>query len=155
MAGLIGIGAGMFLGSILILNGVHPSISTATTATMVVLTCNSIAVIYVMSGMVPWEYATYFFLACMCGAYIGKTRVDAYVNRTGMVSMLIGTLATIIAFATVGCVSILLMVWLSRTGVFLVSISFASSTTMTMIAKHEHLSTRKECSRIERGKVVA
>jgi len=99
----------MFLGPILILNGVHPSISTATTATMIVLTCSSIAVMYVMSGMVPWEYATYFFLACMCGAYIGKTRVDAYVKRTGMVSMLIGALATIIAFATVGCVSILLM----------------------------------------------
>mmetsp|Transcript_33565 Transcript_33565/g.69002 ORF Transcript_33565/g.69002 Transcript_33565/m.69002 type:complete len:627 (-) Transcript_33565:1289-3169(-) len=109
VAGLIGIGAGMFLGPILILNGVHPSISTATTATMIVLTCSSIAVMYVMSGMVPWEYATYFFLACMCGAYIGKTRVDAYVKRTGMVSMLIGALATIIAFATVGCVSILLM----------------------------------------------
>lgn len=35
--------------------------------------------------------------------------MDAYVKKTGMVSMLIGALATIIAFATVGCISILLI----------------------------------------------
>ena len=76
---------------------------------MSVLTSSGIAVLYVMSGLVPWEYATYLFLAGMSGAYIGKTKVDAYLKKTGMVSLLIGALATIIAFATIGCIAILLM----------------------------------------------
>jgi len=104
VAGLIGIGGGMVLGPLMIVMGVHPSVSTATTATMILLTSSSVAVIFVMSGLVPWEYALFFFLVCLFGAYIGKTRIDAYVKRTGMASVLIGVLATIIALATVGCI---------------------------------------------------
>ncbi|KAL7461966.1 hypothetical protein ACHAXS_002373 [Conticribra weissflogii] len=104
VAGLIGIGGGMVLGPLMIVMGVHPSVSTATTASMILLTSSSVAVIFVMSGLVPWEYALFFFLVCLCGAYIGKTRIDAYVKRTGMASILIGVLATIIALATVGCI---------------------------------------------------
>ena len=93
----------------MIVMGIHPSVSTATTATMILLTSSSVAIIFVMSGLVPWEYALFFFLVCLCGAYIGKTRIDAYVKKTGMASILIGTLATIIALATIGCIVNLLL----------------------------------------------
>ena len=64
---------------------------------------------FVMSGLVPWEYAVFFFFVCLLGAYIGKTKIDAYIKRTGMTSILIGGLATIIGLATVGCLVIMLM----------------------------------------------
>merc|ERR1712232_706522 len=96
VAGLIGIGGGMVLGPLMLVMGINPRVSTATTATLILLTSSSVAVMFVMSGLVPWEYALYFFCICLCGAYIGKTRIDSYIKRTGMASILVGILATII-----------------------------------------------------------
>ncbi|KAL7426359.1 hypothetical protein ACHAXM_000417 [Skeletonema potamos] len=109
VAGLIGIGGGMVLGPLMIVMGVNPRVSTATTATMILLTSSSVAVMFVMSGLVPWQYAVYFFCVCLLGAYIGKTKIDAYIKKTGMGSILVGILATIIALATIGCVIILFL----------------------------------------------
>ena len=108
IAGLIGIGGGMVLGPLMLVMGIHPRVSSATTATMIVLTSSSVAVIFVTSGLVPWSYAVFYFFVCLAGAYIGKSQIDGYVKRTGRASLLIFILASIIAFATVGCLVILL-----------------------------------------------
>jgi len=109
VAGLVGISGGMVLGPIMLVMNIHPRVSTATTATMVVLTSSSVAIIYVTSGLVPWEYAVFYFLICFVGAYIGKKYIDAYVKKTGMASLLIGILATITALASVGCFIIVIL----------------------------------------------
>jgi len=109
VAGLIGIGGGMVLGPLMLILGVHPRVSSATTATMIVLTSSSVAIMFVTSGLVPWEYAVFFFCACFLGAYIGKKYIDNYVKKTGMASILIGILAAIIGLATVGCFVIVLL----------------------------------------------
>jgi len=109
VAGLIGIGGGMVLGPLMLMMGVHPRVSSATTATMIVLTSSSVAIIFVTSGLVPWEYALFFFFVCFSGAYIGKKYIDSYVKKTGMASILIGILATIIGLATIGCFVIVLL----------------------------------------------
>mmetsp|Transcript_18538 Transcript_18538/g.27493 ORF Transcript_18538/g.27493 Transcript_18538/m.27493 type:complete len:575 (-) Transcript_18538:113-1837(-) len=103
VAGLIGIGGGMVLGPLMLVMGIHPRVSSATTATMIVLTSSSVAVIFVTSGLVPWSYAVFYFFICLIGAIIGKSQIDGYVKRTGRASILIFILATIIAFATIGC----------------------------------------------------
>lgn len=108
VAGLIGIGGGMVLGPLMLLMGIHPRVSSATTATMIVLTSSSVAVIFVTSGLVPWSYAVFYFCVCFSGAIIGKMKIDGYVKRTGRASLLILILATIIALATLGCFVILL-----------------------------------------------
>ena len=115
VAGLIGIGGGMVLGPLMLVMGIHPRVSSATTATMIVLTSSSVAIMFVTSGLVPWEYAVFFFCICFCGALVGKIYIDAYVKKTGMTSVLIGILASIIAFATVGCFAIVI-INLSSTG---------------------------------------
>jgi len=104
VAGLIGIGGGMVLGPLMLVMGIHPRVSTATTGTMIVLTSSSVAVLFVTSGLVPWQYAVYFFCICLLGALIGKTKIDGYVKKTGKASVLIFLLATIIALATLGFV---------------------------------------------------
>jgi len=109
VAGLIGIGGGMVLGPLMLVMGIHPRVSSATTATMIVLTSSSVAIMFVTSGLVPWEYAVFFFCICFCGAFIGKTYIDAHVKRSGKASILIGILASIIAFATVGCFAIVIL----------------------------------------------
>jgi len=88
--------------------GIHPRVSSATTATMIVLTSSSVAILFVTSGLVPWEYAVTFFCTCFAGAIVGKTKIDRYVKRTGKASLLIFLLATIIALATVGCIYIVI-----------------------------------------------
>ena len=108
VAGLIGIGGGMVLGPLMLVMGIHPRVSTATTATMIVLTSSSVAILFVTSGLVPWEYAICFFSTCFVGAFVGKTYIDGYVKRTGKASILIFLLATIIAFATIGTLVIVL-----------------------------------------------
>ena len=97
----------MVLGPLMLTMGVDPRVSTATTATMVVLTASSISVMYVITGYISAAYFGYFFLVCFFGAYVGKTYIDAYVKRTGMASMLIGILAAIISLSVVGCATIL------------------------------------------------
>lgn len=109
VAGLIGIGGGMVLGPLMLVMGIHPRVSTATTATMVVLTSSSVAVLFVTAGLVPWQYAVCFFCICFGGALVGKTKIDGYVKKTERASILIFLLATIIAFATLGCVVIVLL----------------------------------------------
>ena len=107
VAGLIGIGGGMVLGPLMLMMNINPRFSTATTATKILLTSSSVAVMFVLSGLTPWEYALYFFCICLCGAYIGKTKIDSYVKKAGMASVLVGALAAIIGSATIGCIVIL------------------------------------------------
>jgi uncharacterized membrane protein YfcA len=109
VAGLIGIGGGMVLGPLMLVMGIHPRVSSATTATMIVLTSSSVAVIFVTSGLVPWTYAVFYFFVCFFGALFGKRQIDKIVKRTGRASILIFILATIIALATIGCLVILLL----------------------------------------------
>eukprot|EP00535_Pseudo-nitzschia_heimii_P010571 CAMPEP_0197175590 /NCGR_PEP_ID=MMETSP1423-20130617/1767_1 /TAXON_ID=476441 /ORGANISM="Pseudo-nitzschia heimii, Strain UNC1101" /LENGTH=629 /DNA_ID=CAMNT_0042624779 /DNA_START=259 /DNA_END=2148 /DNA_ORIENTATION=- len=109
VAGLIGIGGGMVLGPLMLVMGINPRVSTATTATMIVLTSSSVAILYVTSGLVPIPYALNYFFTCLIGALIGKTKIDAYVKKTGKASILIFLLATIIAIATLFSVGIALL----------------------------------------------
>jgi hypothetical protein len=67
------------------------------------MTSSSVAVGYVISGLVPWSYALFFFAVCFLGAVINKRQIDAYIKRTGRASLLIFILATIIFLATMGC----------------------------------------------------
>lgn len=109
VAGLIGIGGGMILGPLMLVMGIHPMVSTATTATMIVLTSSSVAILFVTSGLVPWSYAVTFFFTCWVGALVGKTVIDRYVRRAKKASLLVFLLATILSFATVGTVVIVLI----------------------------------------------
>jgi uncharacterized membrane protein YfcA len=109
VAGLIGVGGGMLLGPLMLVMGIHPMVSTATTATMIVLTSSSVAILFVTSGLVPWTYAVTFFFVCCMGALVGKTVIDRYIRRTKKASLLVFLLATIISFATVGTVVIVLV----------------------------------------------
>lgn len=106
IGGLIGVGGALILGPVLMITGIHPSISTATTASMVVFTSGNVAVMYVISGQVPVSYAIFYFCVCACGAVFGKYHIDAYVKRTERASLLILILSMIITFSTVGCFSI-------------------------------------------------
>jgi uncharacterized membrane protein YfcA len=103
VAGLIGIGGGMVLGPLMLVMNVDPRVSSATNATMIVLISSSVSVIFVISGLVPWSYAIFYFFVCLAGALFGKSRIDKYIQRTGRASILVFILASIIGLAAIGC----------------------------------------------------
>jgi uncharacterized membrane protein YfcA len=102
VAGVIGIGGGSVLGPLMLTLGVDPRVSAATTATMIAMTASSLSVIYIIIGYIQWDYFLYSFFVCVSGAYIGKSHIDAYVKRTGMTSVLVGLLASIISLSVIG-----------------------------------------------------
>ena len=97
----------MVLGPMMLVMGIDARVSTATNSTMFVITSSSIAIMFVTSGLVPWSYAIFYFCVTFIGAWLGKSRIDRYVKKTGKASLLIFILASIIAFATIGCLAIL------------------------------------------------
>ncbi|KAF4707298.1 hypothetical protein FOZ63_000071, partial [Perkinsus olseni] len=101
MAGLLGIGGGMVLGPLMLNLGVLPQVSTATTATLIVFTSSSAALVFIMAGLVPWDYAVVYFSAAFVGTLVGKTIIDTIVRRRGLTALLILLLAGIIAFAAI------------------------------------------------------
>jgi hypothetical protein len=109
VAGLIGVGGGMILGPLMLIMGVHPRVSSATNASLIVLVSSSVAVLYITSGLVPWQYAVTFFSVCFVGALFGKAYIDGVVKRSGRASLLILTLAIIIALSMIGCLVIALI----------------------------------------------
>jgi uncharacterized membrane protein YfcA len=108
VAGLVGIGGGMVLGPFMLVMGVDPRVCSATNASMIILTSSSVAILFVTSGLVPWQYAVCFFCTCFVGAYIGKRYIDGYVKKTGKASILIFLLGSIIAFATIAALVIVM-----------------------------------------------
>lgn len=102
VAGMIGIGGAMLLGPLFLVMGVDPRVSSATNAMMVVPTSSIVAVVSVVSGLVPWSYAVFYFFVCFFGALLLKSLIDACVKRTSKASLLVLILATIIAVSTVG-----------------------------------------------------
>ena len=109
VAGLIGIGGGMVLGPMMLQMGVDPRVSSAVTASMVVLTSSSVAIMYVTTGYITYEYFALFFCVCFAGAYVGKMKIDAYVKKYDMASMLVLILAIIIGLSVIGCATTLFM----------------------------------------------
>jgi len=71
------------------------------------LTSSSVALIFVLSGIIPWACAVYFLIVCVLGSMILKPRIDAYAHKSGMMSILIGALVFIIGVSTLGCIYIL------------------------------------------------
>ncbi len=101
-SGMVGFGVGMILGPFMLIMGIEPRVSSATNASMIMPTASIVAIVFVVSGYVPWSYAVFFFFVCFLGALFGKAKIDAYVKRTGRPSILIIILAVIIALSTVG-----------------------------------------------------
>lgn len=41
----------------------------------------SVAMMFVTSGLVQWDYAVFFFCVCLCGVRDGKIYNDAHVKK--------------------------------------------------------------------------
>ena len=101
MAGLLGIGGGLILGPLLLDLGLHPMVSTATSNFLVLFTSSSTSVQFILHGMMNFKYGFVCTICSTVGSYIGTVAIQRLVESTGRASMLIFTLAIVLAASTV------------------------------------------------------
>jgi len=105
IAGLIGIGGGMVIGPILLELGFNPQVSSALTATNVLMSSSSVSMLVLMSGAAPIDEALFFAFVCFIGAYIGKNFLGKLIKRLGKTSIIIFILGGVIFLAIVAVVA--------------------------------------------------
>jgi len=101
VAGLIGIGGGMVVGPILLELGFNPRVSSALTATNVLMSSSTVSMLVLISGAVPIDEALFFSCVCFVGAYFGKNFLGKLIKRLGKTSVIIFILGGVIFLAIV------------------------------------------------------
>ena len=103
MAGLVGVGGGMVLGPMMLELGVLPQVSSATTGTMVLLTSSSAAAVFLLSNLIPLDYALALGLVACAGGLCGKLGLGYLVKKyklSALIILLLGSLIAVSMLAT-------------------------------------------------------
>lgn len=86
-SGLLGIGGGMILSPLLLVLGVHPLVSAATSSVLVLFTSSSAALSFGFDGTLNWQFALLFALTSFCVSLVGVLVVVGAVRRSGKVCL--------------------------------------------------------------------
>jgi len=105
IAGLIGIGGGMVVGPMLLELGFIPQVSSALTATNVLMSSSTVTVLVLLGGAVPFDEAIFFAFVCFVGAYFGKTFLGKVVRKIGKTSLIILILGGVIFLAILAVIA--------------------------------------------------
>ena len=92
-AGLFGVGGGIVKGPLMLEMGVHPMVSAATSAVMILFTTISATTTFIAFGLLIYDYAVYLFFFGLVGTCLGQLIVGHYVkkyNRSSLISLSIG-----------------------------------------------------------------
>lgn len=111
LAGTLGIGGGMLLAPILLSRGIHPLITTAANATLVLLTSSSATMSYILSGRTSVKCSLCLGFTCFIGALVGKSCLDRQLMSRDLsgylVRLLVGViLSSMLAMIVSGVVEI-------------------------------------------------
>mmetsp|Transcript_114154 Transcript_114154/g.347232 ORF Transcript_114154/g.347232 Transcript_114154/m.347232 type:complete len:143 (-) Transcript_114154:57-485(-) len=90
----------MVMGPILVGLKVPPPVSSATTATTLLVLSSSISLVYICRGFAPRHYSIYLSVITTFGALTGKVLIGRWVRRTGKESALVWALAGITIVST-------------------------------------------------------
>eukprot|EP00415_Alexandrium_ostenfeldii_P002561 UN2561 len=101
LAAVCGIGGGMVMGPILVGLKVPPAVSSATTATTLLVLSSSMCLVYICRGVAPKDYSIYLSVITTAGALTGKVLIGRWVRRTGKDSVLVWALAGITIVSTI------------------------------------------------------
>lgn len=100
LAGLFGVGGGIVNGPLMLHLGVHPSVSAATSAVMIIATSAAASTMFIFITL-TWDYALFLFLIGTVSTIIGQFGVGYFVDkyrRYSYISISIGFVLLISAF---------------------------------------------------------
>lgn len=83
LAGSLGIAGGLLMGPILLILGLDPRVSTATSNFMGVFTACSTSFQYTLLGLVDFNYAWFTMLIASCASLTGVSIIKKLVERSG------------------------------------------------------------------------
>mmetsp|Transcript_73611 Transcript_73611/g.117355 ORF Transcript_73611/g.117355 Transcript_73611/m.117355 type:complete len:509 (+) Transcript_73611:85-1611(+) len=101
LGGLLGIGGGMIVSPLLMELGVKPTVAAATSAMAVLITSSSATLQFVLLGYLNLDYTFYFMAIGVIGTFIGQTVVNYAIRYYGRRSLIIFSVAAIMAGAVV------------------------------------------------------
>ena len=101
LAGVLGIGGGLVLGPMLLEMGINPIISTSTSNFLVLFTSSSTTLQFIFMGMMNFKYGFICTICSTVGSLIGTLAIQKLLKRTGRPSILIFSLAIVLAISTV------------------------------------------------------
>lgn len=104
IAGLIGIGGGMVVGPMLLELGFIPQVSSALTATNVLMSSSTVSMLVLMGGAAPIDESFFFGFICFLGAYFGKSVLGQMIKRFGKTSLIILILGGVIFLAVIAVI---------------------------------------------------
>lgn len=93
------------VGPILLELGFLPQVSSALTATNVLMSSSTVSMLVLMSGVVPIDEALFFACVCFCGAYFGKNFLGKLIKKLGKTSVIIFILGGVIFLAIAAVVA--------------------------------------------------
>lgn len=100
-AGMFGIGGGIVKGPLMLEMGTLPEVAAATSTFMILFTSGSAFFVYVASGTVVFEYASYVFLMGFVSTLFGQAVVSHLVGKSRKTSLIVLLICIVIGFSTV------------------------------------------------------
>lgn len=92
VAGMLGIGGGMFMAPLMLELGIDAKVATSTSNVFLMFTSFSSTFLYLLSGNLILSYAILFGIVCGFATYFGNNTLTDYVDRTKKNSALIWAL---------------------------------------------------------------
>eukprot|EP00270_Netrium_digitus_P001870 TRINITY_DN12074_c0_g1_i2.p1 TRINITY_DN12074_c0_g1~~TRINITY_DN12074_c0_g1_i2.p1 ORF type:complete len:551 (+),score=108.67 TRINITY_DN12074_c0_g1_i2:195-1847(+) len=101
MGGLLGIGGGMVVSPMLLDIGVLPQVTAATTAFMVLFSSSLSVAEFAMLKRLPFDFACYFAIVSFISSFMGLTVLQSAVRKHGRPSIIVFTVASILAVSVI------------------------------------------------------
>ena len=98
---MFGIGGGVVKGPLMLQMGVHPLVAAATVAVMILFTSVSATAMYVVFGLLQWDYAWALFALGLVSTAVGQFGVSYLVERSGRYSYISMSIGAVVAVSTV------------------------------------------------------
>ncbi|KAL7427389.1 hypothetical protein ACHAXH_002102 [Discostella pseudostelligera] len=100
-AGMFGIGGGMVTAPLMLALGVHPQVSSATSACMILFTSSTSALCFLIFGYLKSDYAIFCLVIGFISTLIGQTVMSALLGKTGRSSYITFCIGGVIAISAV------------------------------------------------------
>ena len=97
VAGMLGFGGGMILNPLMLDLGINPLVSSATSSVMVLFSASAATFSFATSGRLNYQYAVVYGVTCAVASIFGVAVISTSVRRSGKGSLIVFTLAFIIA----------------------------------------------------------
>jgi uncharacterized membrane protein YfcA len=100
-AGMFGIGGGMVTAPLMLALGVHPQVSSATSACMILFTSSTSSLRFLVFGYLQLDYAIFCLVLGFVSTLIGQTTMTALLGKTGRSSYIAFCIGGVIAISAV------------------------------------------------------